>query len=125
MFGNLSYLISIFCFAGLAIMLEWIFGFNLLKKYLRIILTTIGLVLLSTPTEAIALYLKAWAYTPTHTFNLKLLGAELETYIFVIFIAIAISSATIAWTRYEDLKKNILKQSLIDIFKGTYAIWKK
>lgn len=120
MFGQFSYLISIVIFAGLAIFLEWFFGFSILKKYIKQIFIVIGISLLLAPTEKVALDIKAWAYNPSHTFNIKLLGAELETYIYVIFIAIAVSSAVIAWTRYEDKGKNILRQTLKDIKAKCY-----
>lgn len=125
MSNNLLYLVSIFCFAGLAIALEWIFGFHLLKKYLSTIFLTTLLGLLLTPAESVALSFKAWAFSSTNTLNSKFLGAEIESYIFAVFTSLAVSSAVIAWTHYEDNGKNILKQSLIDILKGTYAIWKR
>lgn len=125
MSNSLLYLISIFCFAGLAISLEWIFGFYFLKKYLSVILLTIIFGLLLTPSESIALEFKIWTYSSINTLDLKFLGTAVETYVFTIFVSLAVSSAVIVWTHYEDLNKNILKQSLIDVFKGTYAIWKK
>lgn len=125
MSNSLLYLVSIFYFAGSAVILEWIFGFHLLKKYLPTILLTTLLGLLLTPAESVALNFKAWAFSSTNTLNSRFLGAEIESYIFAVFTVIATSSAVVAWTYYEDKNKNILKQSFIDIFKGTYAIWKK
>lgn len=123
--NSLLYLVSIFYFASSAVILEWIFGFHLLKKYLPTIFLTTLLGLLLTPAESVALKFKAWAFSTTNTLNFRFLGAEIESYIFAIFTVIATASAVIAWTHYEDENKNILKQSLIDVFKGTYAIWKK
>lgn len=126
MWGIYSYLISIMIFAGLAVLLEWIFGYHRLKKAKK----TIGLVVLIflafTPVgEFFALRMKIWQYNPLTTFYTTFIGAELETYVFALFTGLAISSAVIAWTNYEDEKKNIIIQSLIDVFKGTYAIWRK
>lgn len=125
MFGHFSYLASIVIFAGSAIVLEWTFGFHLLRKFIKLIMLTTCFSLLLVPTEGVALYIKSWRYDPSHTFNILLLGAELETYIFVIFIAVVIASAVIPWTSYEDKGQNIIKQTILDIFSGKYAIWKK
>lgn len=126
MWGIYSYLFTIFIFAGFAIFLEVVFGFHFFKKYLKVISFVVLVSLIFTPPgEATAYLMQTWIYNPATTFYKAVFGAEVETYIFSFCVAIAISSAVIIWTSYEDQGKNVLMQSLRDILKGTYAIWKK
>lgn len=126
MWGIYSYSLSIFIFAGLAVVIEVIFGFHLIKKHLKTVgLAVLTLLLLTPPGETAAYLMKTWVYNSKTSFYKEFLGAEVETYIFSFLVAIAISCAVITWTFYEDHGKTILIQSLKDIFKGTYAIWRK
>ncbi|MBI2029495.1 lycopene cyclase domain-containing protein [Candidatus Gottesmanbacteria bacterium] len=125
MFSHLSYLISIFFFSGIAVVLEWVFGFHVLKKYLKTIFITLIYALFFTLTESVALRSRIWSYNPETTFNTKIFGVEIETYVFTIFVTVTISGVVIAWTFYEDKGKPILLQSIRDVLKGTYAFWNK
>lgn len=126
MWGIYSYLISIFIFAGSAVLLEIIFGFHFFKNYLKTIGFVILVLLPITPLGEFAAYImRTWIYNPAATLYKSFLGAEVETYVFCILCTIAVSCAVIIWTFYEDEGKNILVQSFKDIFKGTYAIWRK
>lgn len=124
-FGVYSYLISIVIFAGAAVALEWVFGFHLLKKYLKPLVITVIFYLFFPITEAVALKWENWDYSTTNTLHTRILGAEIETYVFTIFVAVAVASAVIAWTFYEDKGKPIMLEALKDVFKGTYAIWRR
>lgn len=124
-FGVYSYLVSVFIFAGAAIALELFFGFHLLKKYLRAIVMTVIFYLPFPLTEAVALWWRNWDYNPETTLYTRFLGAEVETYVYALMVAIAVSCAVVAWTFYEDQGKPILLTSLKDVFQGTYAIWHK
>ena len=126
MWGHYSYLATIIIFAGSAILLEVLFGFQFIKKYLRVVGSVVLIFLIVTPVgETVAHLLRVWIYNPQTTLYLTFLGAEIETYLFSIFVGIAVSSAVILWTYYEDEGKPILLQSFRDMVKGTYAIWKK
>src|SRR6266571_511375 len=100
MFGHLSYLISIILFAGAAVLIEWLFEFNLLRRYYKTILLGIGISVLLVPAEYVALSVKAWKYSPIHTVAKLFLGAEVETYLYMFFVALAIVGAVIAWTDF-------------------------
>lgn len=125
MFGVYSYIFSILFFAGIIVIVSWIFGFHILKRYLRVLLITIIFALIFTLTESAAFAWNAWGYSPDKSFNFKIFGAEAETYIFSIFISLAIAQLVIVWTFYEDKGKSILLQSIKDVLKGTYAFWKR
>lgn len=125
MFGIYSYLLSILFFAGIPTILVWVFGFHVLKRYMKAIFITFIYGLIFTLTESIALRSRIWNYNPEITFNTKIFGVEIETYIFTIFVTIAFSGAVIGWTFYEDKGKPILLQSIKDVLKGTYAFWNK
>ena len=126
MWGNSSYLLTIFIFAGSVTAIEVIFGFHFFKKYLKVIGLMVLVSLVLTPLEeSSAYFMQLWSYNPATTFYRAFLGAEVETYVFAIFCTIAVSCVVIIWTSYEDKRKNILRQSFKDIFKGTYAIWRK
>lgn len=125
MWGNSSYLVSIGVFAGSVVLLEWIFGFHRLKKSIKEIFTATALFVLITPIEYAALQLRIWEYNPKTTFNILFLGAEIETYVFSFVVGLAVSSAVVAWTNYEDAGKNIISQSLKDVLSCKYAIWQR
>lgn len=125
MFSIYSYLLSILFFAGIPTILVWVFGFHVLKRYLKTIFITLIYGLIFTLIESIALRSRLWSYNPETTFNTKIFGVEVETYVFTIFVSVAISGAVIGWTFYEDKGKPILLQSIKDVLKGTYAFWKR
>lgn len=126
MFGSYSYLVSIFMFAGAAVLVEWVFGFHLFKKHLRPILIAVAYSLVITPVgEAVALRWGNWVYSAEHTFDVFIFGAAVETYVFVVFVGVAVASIVVVWTFYEDQKKPLILQSLKDVFRGTYAVWKR
>lgn len=118
-----SYLITILIFAGVAVLIEWTFAFKKLKRYTKIIgvIVVIGIVgtLIAEP---VALNWRVWAYSPEKSFGIYIFGAAIETLIYVVFISIAISSATLIWSNYEEDKKPLVKTT-IDKIKTKF--WKR
>ncbi len=110
-FGIFTYLITIFIFAGIAMLIEYIVCFRRLKKYIKVI----GIILITgiigtLIAESVALSWKIWVYSQNKTFGIYVFGAALETLIFTIFVGIAIASATLVWSDYEEQKSLSLKQ---------------
>lgn len=120
-FGIFSYLITILIFAGTAVIIEWTLGFRELKKYAKIIGVIVGIgVSFTLIAEPVALSWRAWFYSQDRTFGIYLFGAALETLVYAIFIAIAIASATLAWSDFEEDKKPLIKATIEEI-KSKFA----
>lgn len=102
-FGHFAYLATDIIVAGGAIVIEYALGFKRLWSYRRVIglMVLFGL-LMTIIAEPFALKWRAWTYNPERTLNIFVGGAALETYLFSILIGVAISSATLAWMRYEE-----------------------
>ncbi len=64
--------------------------------------------------ESVALNWRIWLYSQDKIFGIYF-GAALETFIYSIFIAIAISSATLIWSDYEKDGKPLLKTTVEQI----------
>jgi len=123
-FGKLSYLVTTIIFAVGAVCIEWVLGYRRLKKYTRLIGVVVLIGLASTViTESIAIQWRAWLYNPERSFNVYIGGAALETYIFAIFVAIAISSATLAWSRYEEQGLPLVETTFIKLIEK-FAEWR-
>ncbi len=126
MVGNLSYLISILLFAGIPVSLEIVFGYRLLRSFMGIIIKMTLVSLFLVPVwDGGAIALGAWKFSPERNLNIIILGDPLETYIWMVFIVLAISFSIYAWTYYEDRGLPIIETSFYDVFHGTYAVWKK
>jgi len=124
--GDLTYLVSIFIFAGFPLLLEFVFGYHFFKPHWKTIGKFLLLSLILTPFyERVALHFKAWQYNPKRNLGITIFTIPLETYVFTIFVALAIALAVYIWTFYEDNNQPILRTSLRDMFIGKYAIWRK
>lgn len=125
MFGHFTYLVSILIFAGVPVILEVIFGFQLIKPFVKSVFKMIIISLLLVPVwDGVALWMKAWYFNTERNLNIIIAGDVLETYIFTLFIMLVISFAVYVWSGYEDKKLPILKTSWQDVKTGKYAIWK-
>lgn len=125
MFGHFTYLVSILIFAGVPVILEVIFGFQLIKPFVKSVFKMIIISLLLVPVwDGAAFWMRAWYFNPERNLQIVIAGDVLETYIFTIFIVSAISFAVYVWSEYEDKKLPLLKTSWQDIITGKYAIWK-
>jgi hypothetical protein len=108
-FGIYFYLITVLIFPGLAL-LVYFCAFLLDRKKVKLnktewksILMTIFLFTLYTSIgEKAALYLNLWKYYPEHTFNKIFFGAEVETYFFIILVALVVSIATLSYAKRQD-----------------------
>lgn len=115
-FGHYSYLVTTIIFAVGAVLIEWILGFGILLRYKKLIGVTVLVGFLATLIgEPWALRWRIWTYNPERTFNIRVFGAELETYFYAAFVAIAVASATVAWSRYEEKGMPLIKTTLIKL----------
>lgn len=112
-FGIYSYTATILIFCGLALAL-YIFGRVLSKEFAMlpatdwkvIIWTMIIFAIITGPEEYVALAWRTWTYNPERTLDTIFLGAEVETYLFVILVSLVVSIATLVYARREDRKRN-------------------
>lgn len=126
MWGNLTYLFLMFIFAGIPVVVEFIFGYFLFKKYTKSTIISVLIFVIITPfIEKAALMLKAWDYNPQKYIGIVIISSPLETIIFAILTGLAVALAVTAWSFYEDNGKPIFRTSVYDVFHGTYAIWKR
>lgn len=117
-FGNFSYTATVIIFAVTACLIEWVLGHHKLKKYMKLIGVGIFLGIIYTLiTEPIALKWRTWVYSPEKIFNIYIFGAALETIIFTVFVGIAIASATLAWSDFEEDGKPLIKTTFEEIKK--------
>lgn len=121
-FGMFSYVITILIFAGTAILIELVFAFRKLKRYTKIIAVIVVIGIVGTLiAEPVALNWRIWVYSPEKSFGIYIFGAAIETLIYVVFVSIAIASATLIWSNYEEDKKPLAKTT-IDKIKTKF--WK-
>ena len=107
---QLWYLATIAIFISLACYVLWVDRRHIFKKHWRFIVL---FTLFSTPFaywDGVAQRWHAYQYNPAHTLNYKVLGGELETYIFMGLVAMVVCSATIIYLREEDRGKLRLTQ---------------
>jgi glucose dehydrogenase len=91
---HFTFLISIFIFAGTAMLLRWRNNKKVLKKYELIFL---GMVAFSVPYagfDYFALKWHAWVYGPESTFSVQF-GAELETYLYASAVTFVVVGAVL------------------------------
>lgn len=123
---NFSYLLSIIIFSGIPFLLEFIFGYHLLKPFFKSTAKMVIFALLLVPIlEGAAFRLNAWQFNPEKNLQIIIFGDVLETYIYTIFVFCAVSFAVYAWSSYEDKGSSIIRTSLKDVLSGKYAIWRK
>jgi hypothetical protein len=117
-FGHFSYTITIILFAGGAILIEWLVAYEQLKKYWKLIgLVVVMDLLILIVLEPTALQWRAWTLSPQLTLNVFFLGAAAETYIYTVLVSIAIASATLLWSDYEEAGLSLTKASLGNLLK--------
>ena len=123
---SLSYLISILIFVGPPTLLEIIFGFHMINKYLKpIMYVSIFMMIMGTVSESFALIWKAWDFDPSKNIGITIFNNPIESAIYSFVIGFVVSAPVVLWTHYEDNKKFIITESFKDVFKGTFAIWRK
>jgi lycopene cyclase domain-containing protein len=102
-FGPFTYFVTTLIFSGIAILLEWTFGFRTLKRYVKVIsAVAITVAIFALIGDPVALRLRAWAYNPERTFGTFLNGSAFETVIYAIPVSVAVASATLVWSDWED-----------------------
>lgn len=121
--GNFSYLITILIFAGTAVLIEWTINFRKLKKYIKIIGLIIGMSIVFTfMAEPAALNWRAWFYSQDKSFGIYVFGVALETLVYTVFVAVAIASATLFWSDFEEDRKPLIKTTIKEI-KSKFKEW--
>lgn len=126
MLGNYSYLVSLLIFTGIPVVVEFVFFFQILKKYLNLMVKIVTIFLIATPfVEYVAITSNAWRFADNRSLGIFVFGAYLETMLVTVFISLAVSGAIVIGSFYTDLGKPTASTSLVDIFSGKYAIWKR
>ena len=108
--GAFTYLVSVFVFAGGAILIELVLGgAEELRDYRRIVLAMLllGLPFVSVG-ESVALHLGIWGYGHA-SFQYLIFGAEAETYLFFELVVIAIATATLFFSDVEEMEGSFYK----------------
>jgi lycopene cyclase domain-containing protein len=103
--SNYAYLATILVFGGGAVAIIWIRQANLLRPYAWFVISVSVLAAPFAFFESFGLRWKAWAYNPRRTFHVHLLGAEIESYLFMMLVAAAVVSATIVYAAREDRRR--------------------
>lgn len=123
---SFSYLLSVIIFSGIPFLLEFIFGYHLLKPFFKSTAKMATFALLLVPIlEGVAFRLNAWYFNPEKNLQIIIFGDVLETYIYTIFVFCTVAFAVYIWTDYEDKKLPIIHTSIKDALSGQYAIWRK
>src|SRR5205823_541591 len=115
-FDKYSYLITVFIFAGGAVLIEYLMAFKTLWRFRRIVGLVVLIGIIGTAiAEPIALNWRLWQYNPERTFQIYILGAALETYLFTLFVGIAVASATLYWMYCEDRGQSIITSTFSNV----------
>jgi lycopene cyclase domain-containing protein len=112
-FGHLSYLVTTLVFGGSAVVSQLFLNTDRLVKYTRLLGVIVALGLVATSIgERIAIAWEAWLYSPEFTLDRQFLGAPVESYLFSIFISLAVAFATLVWTEYEDGGSSVVEATV-------------
>lgn len=112
MTSQLTYLATILVFAGSAIVLEWYFGYRQLERYIKVIGAVLLISLLATAVgDNVAIRWKTWVYHPEGFSAIYILGVPLETYLFALFCSVAVSSAALGWSEFEEQGESLIKRT--------------
>lgn len=107
---QLSYLITIFIFCGIALLIMYKRRGDMLKKNwgLLLFMTLLGIPL--AVMDYFAIEWGAWAYGTAATLHFRLAG-ELETYLFSAGVFAAVAAATIIWAEKTDIANSSKKRA--------------
>ena len=111
-FGIYSYAATVLIFCGLALALYGV-GLVLGRRSARLSardckaigITILIMTAVTGPEEYLALAWRTWIYNPERTFYTTFLGAEVETYLFIILVSLVVSIATLVYANREDRKR--------------------
>lgn len=102
-FGPFTYLVTTLIFTGIAILIEWTYSFRRLKGHVKVISAVVAAgVIFALISEPVALKLRAWTYNPERTFDTFLFSSAVETVLYAILVGVAVASATLVWSDWED-----------------------
>lgn len=95
-FGNFSYLVYMLVFTLIPIGILWINYFHILKKNVKIVLITAGIIVIyQILTDPFAEIWKAWLFSNDKILGLWLINFPIENTLFSALVSIAVSSATL------------------------------
>lgn len=124
MWGQYSYLLSALIFAGIPVLFECIFFYQILLKYQRVLVKMVGIFLLMTPVvEYFAISSNAWKFSEERSLGIFIFGSFIETLVVTILITLSVSIITIVWMQYVDRGLPIFSTGFRDIISGKYAVW--
>jgi lycopene cyclase domain-containing protein len=117
-FGTYSYTATVLIFCSLAFSL-YLVGLLLRRKsailstgdWEAVLWTIVIMTIITSPMEYVALAWQTWTYNPEKTFDTTFLGAEVETYLFIILVSLVVSIATLVYANREDRKRNTITNS--------------
>lgn len=113
---KLTYLITLLVFAVSAVSIEWFVGYRKLKKYLKLIGVVVLICLLGgVVADNVAIDWRIWVYHPERFSAVYILGIPLETYLFIFFVAIAVSTAALTWSDFEDQGRPLVKGTFDEV----------
>jgi len=109
-------LITLLIFAVSAVTIEWTIGYGKLKKYIRLISgATFILWLGGLIGDNVALKWGCWVYNPERFLGIYIFGIPLETHFFALFVSIAITTATLAWSDFEEQGRPLIKGTFDEV----------
>src|SRR6266567_2647968 len=90
MWGHFSYLVTTLIFAGIPLVLLFLFGFHFYKRYIRMVIALMLFFAMLTPfVEFPALLWKAWLFNPEISLDIYMLKSNIETVICTSIVAMA------------------------------------
>lgn len=104
--SHLAYLTTTLLFAGSIIVVDWLLAGKTLKKYKAHIGIVAALSFVWAFSETPALWLKAWTYNADRVIHFKLLGTQVETFVFAVSTCLAVAFATLVFASIEDNKRS-------------------
>ena len=99
---NFWYLTTIIFFTGIGGYLIWAERSNLLRKHWKFVSFYLLFTIPWAYWDAVALRWHAYQYNAEHTLPVKVLGAQLETYIFMGLVGAVVCSATLVFMQEEE-----------------------
>ena len=111
-FGHYTHLITTLIFAGPVVLIEWFIGFKTLKKYIKVIMITIGVSIIAALVGNLAaLAWNMWYYPQDKNLGILISGVIIEQYIFAILSTVAVASATLILSESEENGELSLKSA--------------
>jgi lycopene cyclase domain-containing protein len=100
-----EYLLWLLIFVFSPLVILWIIRFKDLRQYKIIFfLAPIGSIIFSFPWDYVAIKERIWYFTEPHIVGIWLLGLPIEEWLFIIFVTLLFSTATILLYKKYGIK---------------------